>query len=414
MKILVISYAYYPSINPRAFRWTAIAEEWARNGHEVDVVCEPGAFSKETINGVNLHRTGWARQRRSRIEPTPRPGGQPTSRNLFINVLRSIWRKLYWPDFAFPWYLPATRTARALVKASHYDLMISVSVPFTGHLVGLFLKKLLPGLRWVVDIGDPFSFSEGASANNFGIYSRLNRLTEEAVFRRADAISVTTDGTLERYSDIFPLAALKISMIPPLLSPVYADIATTARLPTDGRIRLVFVGTLYGDIRSPVGLLTWFRRMLQSDLGGRLELHFYGTAVNCELAFCDHADLIGQSVFRHGLVSQAIAAEAMRRCTVLVNIGNATEYQLPSKVIEYAAAAKPVLNFVNSERDSSRRFFSQFAGIETIIGLDWEAPQTFDRLKNFLSTAESSHYPERTAGIAKFASPQIAKRYLEL
>ena len=60
MHILIISYAYFPVLSPRAFRWTAIAEELAQRGHKVEVVC---ASSKnqprdELRNGVRIHRVG--------------------------------------------------------------------------------------------------------------------------------------------------------------------------------------------------------------------------------------------------------------------------------------------------------------------------------------------------------------------
>ena len=60
MKILIISYYYTPAISPRAFRWTTIAEYWAKKGEYVEVICswEPGLARSEIINGVHIHRIG--------------------------------------------------------------------------------------------------------------------------------------------------------------------------------------------------------------------------------------------------------------------------------------------------------------------------------------------------------------------
>src|SRR3546814_9495015 len=38
VKVLIVTHAYAPDAMPRAFRWTAIAEHWAREGAAVDIV----------------------------------------------------------------------------------------------------------------------------------------------------------------------------------------------------------------------------------------------------------------------------------------------------------------------------------------------------------------------------------------
>lgn len=39
MRILVISHSYSPASSPRAFRWSAICEQWVKKGIDVGVVC---------------------------------------------------------------------------------------------------------------------------------------------------------------------------------------------------------------------------------------------------------------------------------------------------------------------------------------------------------------------------------------
>ncbi len=64
--------------------------------------------------------------------------------------------------------------------------------------------------------------------------------------------------------------------------------------------------------------------------------------------------------------------EALDAATVFVNIGNATSYQLPSKVIEYACFGKPILNFSSSAQDSSAAFLSGYPLLQNIQGKDCE------------------------------------------
>ena len=64
--------------------------------------------------------------------------------------------------------------------------------------------------------------------------------------------------------------------------------------------------------------------------------------------------------------------EALDAAAVFVNIGNATNYQLPSKVIEYACFGKPILNFSSAAQDSSAAFLSGYPLLQNVQGEDCE------------------------------------------
>ena len=106
----------------------------------------------------------------------------------------ATWRHLFWPDYACLWQRPALARAKSLCGAETFDAVITVSHPFTGHLVGRSLKRVLPGLRWIADIGDPFSLADTVASNNQLLYRGLNKRTEAAVLRECDAVSVTVAG----------------------------------------------------------------------------------------------------------------------------------------------------------------------------------------------------------------------------
>jgi hypothetical protein len=50
----------------------------------------------------------------------------------------------------------------------------------------------------------------------------------------------------------------------------------------------------------------------------------------------------------------------MKEANILVNIGNKSPYELPSKVVEYASFGKPVLNIARIEKDTSMEFFKAY------------------------------------------------------
>ncbi len=335
---------------------------------------------------------------------------------LVKNVSKYAWRRLYWPDYACLWYWQALGTARNLQTANDYDVMYSSSIPFTGHLVALAIRSEYPDLRWIADIGDPFCFSDGIPVNNFALYSRLNIRYEKKVFSLATAVSVTTGATRDRYSDIFPEAAQKISVIPPLLSvcPATPTQISNAFRKTN-KIRMVFLGTLYKSIRDPENLLMFFSKLLESDFADVLELHFYGDMGSCPDCFDLYHHLIEKKILMHGLVNRRIAAQAMRDADILVNIGNDTAYQLPSKVVEYLAAMKPILNFAKTDTDSSTAFFRHYDGILCIVADEAVSNQArFQAAADFIRCPPRIDIDARNKRLDMFRIDRIAGAYGKL
>lgn len=405
MRVLIVCYSYFPSLTPRAFRWAAVAEALVARGHDVHVVCnkEAGTERSETINGVMVHRVGanlreafrnWlggSSPTRATSTATGASGrSQPTTARIYIRrAIKWIYdhsaKKILWPDFASFWYFPAVACVQKLMKKKKYDAVISVSLPFTGHRVGLELKKCY-GLPWIVDIGDPFSFMNETPVNNHVLFGRLNYRAESKVLQNADCVTVTTDGTRTEYLRCFPdIAGNKISVIPPLfVAPT--DVDELAPFFTGlNKTRLVFAGTLYSKIRNPAVLLELFKSLLTAATGKQLELHFVGVMNDCEPYFEKYRELIGVKIFLHGLVSRVSAVRAMKDATILVNIGNSTAYQLPSKVVEYVMLGKPVLNITKLPSDSSKDFFFGIDGICTVNeqALAGDVAE-FERIKEFI------------------------------
>ena len=206
MRILIVSHSYRPHLSPRALRWSTIAEYWVRQGHDVDVIAAwlPGMTREESVDGVRVWRVGGSlsERLRNRLRDTDRAdkhsNGDKTSAGRSLraglrHVLRIVhdqtWKNLYWPDCSCLWYFPAVYKARAVVPRNDYDVLITSSHPFTGHLIGLQIKKKFDSLPWIVDVGDPFCFERVKPTNNLLLYNRLNYIAEKNIFETADAVS---------------------------------------------------------------------------------------------------------------------------------------------------------------------------------------------------------------------------------
>ncbi len=392
MKLLIITYSYTPDLTPRAFRWAALVEELARRGNEIHVLCASSAGTSEPhIPGVTIFRVkDWLLNASARVSvggsapATAAPKGLAVgAKVLFRRAVRGVWRALYWPDYSCGWMVPAVFRARELCKEQRYDWVVSVSHPFSGHVIGWLVKRYAKRSRWLVDIGDPFSLMKEPAPNNHRLYGWLNRLAEGRVLRLADSISVTTLSTQQIYEQYFSLPVSKVRVMPPLLS--LATLPELVPRAAHAPIKLVFVGTLYRNLRSPRYLLRCLASMLRAMPGLSVELHFYGVVNDCseELEACP--DNLKSSLFVHGLVARKEVVRAMADADILVNIGNDSETQLASKVIEYMAMGKPILNIISIARDTSVLALVEYPAALTVLREPREPSLTvLDQLAAFL------------------------------
>lgn len=430
-RLLIVTYSYYPTVNPRAFRWTELAEYWASAGDSVDVIAgwSPGSSRMEVRNGVRIFRVGGELLERVRATLTGRAAPPPgiahgnkrsgTTAWAAERVAAGVkwlhdrtWKKIYWPDYACLWYFAAARQAERLVSEPGYDALITVSLPFTSHLVGRRIKRKSPGLTWLVDTGDPFCFIDATPHNNLRLYRRLNHRVERAVFDDSDAVAVTTEATRQIYQRLFPEAAGKIEVIAPLI-PTQEPIEAESGFADDGTMRLIFIGTLYRTIRDPGPLLAVFSRLLQTELEPRLELHFFGGHNDCGVLFDQYAGLVGTKIFLHGVVPRARALAATRKATALINIGNDTPYQLPSKLVEYMASGRPIINFVSGPEDSSLgllKAYPQCLNVPKNAPTETVAAEMYE----FLRGCGSIHNANDPAFLDSFRRPAVARRYRDL
>ncbi len=429
MRLLIVSNFYTPVLNARSFRWSAIAEEWVNNGHAVDVICawQPGLARNENINGVAVYRTGSSflgkLQKNSKIS---KDGSSSKTSNAFsldpVHVLKFIlkkiynftWKKLYWPDFACIWQLSADKKAKQLCKENNYEWLVTVSFPFSSHLVGLKLNAQYSEMKWLVDSGDPFCFNP-VQTNNHKLYSSLNKSIERKVFKNADCLTVTTDGTLELYVSIFPEIEKKIVVIPPLVNINKPSQNISKIFPENKKIRISFLGILYPNIREPDGLLEMLYGVIDArpELQELLELHFWGDCKTCMENFQNYPKLTNLITF-HGYVSKDTAVSVMYQSDILVNIGNNTSYQLPSKIVEYVVTGKSIINICSIPDDSTRGYLKDYPLIlnydyfEECIEKDWQA------ILNFIQQGSSRCVPDKIIQnyIAQHCTQTIAKQYL--
>ncbi len=288
--------------------------------------------------------------------------------------------------------------------------MVSSALPFTDHLVAAQLKRQHPTLRWVADTGDPFSFASGALPNNELLYRRLNRRAEEHVIARCDRCTVTAQQVLVEYQRQFPDHVDRFVLVPPVVNPSsIPQGSTTSSARNDGKIVLVYAGEFYEEIRPPGPMVGIFLQLLRErpDLADRLEFHIMGNATEFVRREFRPLEAFPGLVTLHGLQDRSVVLRWLAQADVLINVGNTTAFQLPSKVVEYAATGKAVLNFYQQPGDSSREYFREYPlALSVFVELGREAQMDLvEQLGRFVETAPGSLVPQDQ--VHRFIGPSL-------
>lgn len=423
LNILIISYSYDPALTPRAIRWTTLYNQFLSRGHNVQVISSNSSLQERALPNKDIHYVGMSFKKLTQsAKNTLNSENTPQLSSIFLLLKKSIYKLLSkthaliikpfrWPDFAWPFIFFGFMRARKLTKRNKYDLIVTVSHPFSCHIIGVFIKYLNPDLKWIADNGDPFALMEKPQVNNFFLYKRLNLFVESKVVDMCDYFAVTTHNTKKLYESSLRFDAKKIKVIGPLLSNQALRAFENKVNPNirNEVLKFNFFGTLYSTIRNPSYLINVLE-LLSNRLQETIEINFYG----------ETNDFVYKSIckdnFRvtfHGVLGREEVLEKINTSGILLNIGNANKYQLPSKLVEYIASGNPIINFASIPEDSSSLFLSEFHETLSIFqneGTENEHAQSiYDFIINIKKLGKTL-----PRSVDAFSPSYISKKYLEL
>jgi glycosyltransferase involved in cell wall biosynthesis len=425
VRILVITHSYYPANDPRAFRWSAICEYWAKSGIIVDVVCayaESNLPKFEQVKGVNIYRVGDPSQRFRSMEfakvyadGSCEPLWRTKIKHATYALLKKITLMLRWPDFAWFWIPRVYRKTTRLLKSHQYDGIFSVAHPFSSHLATMMLSRRRREIPWICDYGDPFSFLKESPMNNGWLYEKLNKYIERRVIQSSQKITVTTNETAEKYIAHLGAAEEWFHVIPPLVKGTYVfNDAREKATSVKKTIHLLFAGTLYSKIRSPKYLLELLCAVRNTTIFSDLKIHFYGTIGDCKNEFEPYKNAINDWIFLHGFVDKSELMHVYETADILINIGNSTTYQAPSKVIEYMSTGLPILNIASVEEDSTIPLLKSYPAAFSCFQGDGITENLVNRVGLFFKQTQRVDIAVVNEILKHYQSSAIANSYLNL
>jgi len=352
-KILVVTHQYIPHVSPRTTRWKLIIDDLINRGHEVTVVTGTKQLDEEKniIYVGNKSSSSVVTQMR---EKSNNLSESNFIKRFFYKFLKKIYRIIVktfaWPDYSMFWLLSIYRNRKKI--NIDYDLIVSVSLPFSSHIAAYILNKKNKK-KWIMDIGDPYTLKKDAPENNKILYGYLNKYYENKFYSLASKIIFTHEDAMSAHIDYFDIDKEKTFIGNPISN--FDEELFSRSLEYNYNsfpIKFGYFGVFTKGVRSPKNFMTYFKDTQD------IQFHWYVNEDSKNEISIHSNDF--DSIF-HSLVNRDEALKLMAdsfHC--LVSIGNLNTTQLPSKVIEYISTGKPVIHFCEIENDPVKNISKDF------------------------------------------------------
>lgn len=325
-KILIVSRSFYPTNSPRAFRTTELAKEFARQGHDVSVLTPKDKKHKE-----------FAEKHRLKIEDLGNPKWKEIKikKGGFGSLFKRIFRRVLHQMFEYPrleyFFKVRKELKKKIAGGEHYDLLISIAVPYSVHwgVASVWKKNDNLAKTWVADCGDPFMGQENDSFRPLFYF----KYVEKWFCRKPDFLTVPVDTAIEGYYKEFHH---KIKVIPQGFNFENIKKAPPQKNPFP---HFAYAGSLIPVNRDPKDFLQF---LVNSPKCYKFDI--YTKNVDLVKPF---SDLSEGRIEIKGFLPREELLYNLSKMDFLVNFENAGTKQIPSKIIDYIILEKPVLS-INS------------------------------------------------------------------
>ena len=361
-RILIVTHQFLPFVSPRTTRWSYLIDELVGKGNKVTVLS--GTNPENIVENYDVIYFG-NKKFSSNIRRV-RQESNDSANNLFKKNIYSILKKIYrflfktfsWPDYAMFWAVTIFRNRKRI--NDNYDIIISVSLPFTSHLCAYILKKRIHA-DWYMDIGDPFTLKINSPENNKIIYSFLNKIYERKFYKIASKIIFTHKEVAELHENKFNIDKSKIVIGYPIstVNEQNLNIASNYNYKVTP-IKIGYFGAFTKSVREPNNYINNIVNPFFEDVEHKWYINQESKKYFASI----------KKTSLHKFIDIVQRKEALKimvnEIHILLSIGNLNKYQMPSKVIEYLSLGKPVLHYAEIEDDPIYNFEKLFNNLKII------------------------------------------------
>lgn len=242
------------------------------------------------------------------------------------------------PDFQYLWHFDLYKKTRRIVESSGADVIVTFGQPMSTHIAGLKLKQQYPHIKWLAHFSDPWVDN---IFNNYNVWTKwINKYYQDSVFKNADQLIFTSEETIDLVTKKYPKEIRSKSICVPhaFNQNLYGKTDSSF----NKKLTIRYIGNFYGD-RQPDSLFKALQRLtLHKKELFRVEIIGSSTS---DLDLRIKLYSLENIVFLYPPVSYIDSLKLMQKADVLLIVDAATDISpfLPSKLIDYIGANKPIL-----------------------------------------------------------------------
>lgn len=275
------------------------------------------------------------------------PAKECTELKGVMRIPGKVLGKVMIPDSARLWELGSRSEVLKVLREENIDLVYTTSAPYSDHLLGLYIKKKMPEVKWVADFRDEWTNNPYTLDNPYNpVRTSVEKKMEYSVLVGADALITNTPVMRRNFVNNNNLKGDNFYVIPNGYDVEdFADYNTEK--PSNNKFTLVYTGALYGR-RKPD---TFFEAIKQLKEEGKID----GSKLKVRLIGNYHKDKLQAQIDSYGLTDQIeivgyVPHNECIRCQlgadVLVLIegcGRGSDAFYTGKIFEYMNTGRPVL-----------------------------------------------------------------------
>ncbi|QDP41458.1 glycosyltransferase family protein [Radiobacillus deserti] len=323
-KVLIITHWYYPRNVPRAFRARALVNELKQKGYSVDLLVGDykQLISNNEYDEEMLKSRGVSNKR-----------ARSFSNNKLFYLIKNIINYFIGERFL----LTCGRFIYKGIDTTSYDAIISIGLPFYIHLVtALKIKRHRKGDKiYIADWSDPFY---GVKDVKLAPYFKK---IQKFICSQFDYNIIPTSRAVNYFKKY--TNEDKIRVIPQGFN---FNEVTLLDYKKNKVVTFGYAGIFYKEIRNP-GPLLEFLSKLNVDFIFVLYTVTHGPIYNEILL--KYKKVMGDRLQIHDLIPRTECITRLSGMDFLINIENITTSQIPSKLIDYTLARRPIISFKHDD-----------------------------------------------------------------
>ena len=227
------------------------------------------------------------------------------------------------------------------------EYIYTTSAPYCAHLLGRYVKKKVPQVKWVADFRDEWTNNPYTLDNPHNAFrTRIEKNMEKSVMIETDALVTNTPVMKENFIKNHNIKSDKFHVIPNGYDE--EDFAGyEKKAVNNNQFTLVYTGALYGR-RKPDTFFEALKQLIHEDKvdGNKIKVRLMGNYYKERLQKVIDSFGLTPQIEIVGYVPHDICIKEQMSCDVLVLIegtGKGSNAFYTGKLFEYMNTGKPVL-----------------------------------------------------------------------